>query len=502
LVKVAERIEPPVAAASRYRDDPVAFVHDCFHWPPGEGPTRYQEEILDAIYRHKRVAVRGPHGLGKTALAAWVVLHFALTRDGNDWKCITTAGAWRQLTKYLWPEINKWLRRVRWDKVGREPLRPREEQLVLSLRLATGEAFAVATADPALIEGAHADCLMYVFDESKSVPDAVFDAAEGAFAGAGPDTGREAYALAISTPGEPVGRFWEIHARRPGFESWWVRHVTVEEAIAAGRVSREWVEERARQWGEGSAIFQNRVLGEFAADELGGIIPLAWVEAAVERWHDWAEAGKPGRVTAIGADIGGGGEGDRTVIAVVYDGCKVDVLRKHNFRGSGTATMEAAGHIARLCEATGAVAYVDVVGIGAGVVARLREQGYPVVAFQAAARTELRDRSGEVGFVNWRAAMWCLGRELLAPDSRYPVALPPDDELIGELVAPRSRMTSAGRLQVEDKEAVRKRIGRSTDCADAVLQALIGPALRYEQERREMAEIRWPRERRAGEIVR
>ena len=38
------------------------------------------------------------------------LLHFASTRDalGLDWKCPTTAGAWRQLIQFLWPEVHKW----------------------------------------------------------------------------------------------------------------------------------------------------------------------------------------------------------------------------------------------------------------------------------------------------------------------------------------------------------------------------------------------------------
>jgi hypothetical protein len=73
------------------------------------------------------LAVRGPHGLGKTTVNAIAVLWFALTRDaaGIDWKAATTAGAWRQLEYYLWPEIHKWARRLRWDVLNRPPLNDR-----------------------------------------------------------------------------------------------------------------------------------------------------------------------------------------------------------------------------------------------------------------------------------------------------------------------------------------------------------------------------------------
>jgi len=44
-----------------------------------------------------------------TAMAAWVILWFALTREaeGTDWKIPVTASAWRQLSKFLMPELHK-----------------------------------------------------------------------------------------------------------------------------------------------------------------------------------------------------------------------------------------------------------------------------------------------------------------------------------------------------------------------------------------------------------
>jgi len=450
-----------------YRDDPAAFVHDCFVWPDGQGPTAYQDEVLSELPVRRRVAVRGPHGLGKTSLAAWAILWYALTRDGEDWKCPTTASAWRQLEKYLWPEVHKWARRVRWARLGRGPLAEGQELLALSLRLGTGEAFAVASDTPALIEGAHADCLLYLFDEAKAISAATFDAAEGAFAG-GTAAG-EALALAASTPGEPVGRFYDINARRAGLEDWWVRAVSLEEAIAAGRISPDWAAQRERQWGRESAVFQNRVLGAFAANDEAGVIPLAWVEAANERWRGWRDAGGAkgaAPLTCVGVDVARGGE-DKTVLALRY-GPVIGELRRY----AKQDTMATTGQVvAVLRQHPGADAVVDVIGIGAGVVDRLREQKLPVRAFNAGEGTVARDRSGELGFVNRRSAGWWGLREWLDPANSEQIALPPDDLLTGDLVAPRWRMTSGGRIAVEDKDGIKQRLGRSTDDGDAVMQA-------------------------------
>lgn len=459
----------------KYYNDFAAFGRDCIKWDDDEGLTPYQLEIINGILEYGRYSVRGLHGLGKTALSAIIVLAFALTRDGEDWKVVTTASAWRQLTKYLWPEIHKWARRLNWQKIGRTPFKY-DELLTLSLKLSTGEAFAVASDNSDYIEGAHADHILYIFDESKAIPDATFDAAEGAFSGSVGNN--EAYALAISTPGEPMGRFYDIHKRKPGYEDWHVRHVKMNEAISAGRISPEWVDQRRRQWGEKSALFQNRVVGEFASSDEDSIIPLAWVEMANERWQEWVDAGKPGTVTDIGGDVGYGGQNDKATASIIFDSLKVDNLIEFPQLDKKTATMQLAGYFGGLLNKyPNADAFIDVIGIGAGVVHRLKEQDQKVFGYNVSEKTYLRTRDNEFGFVNKRAAMWWFMRELLEPELGEDIALPPNDELIGELTSPKYKVNSASKIQVESKDDLRKRLGRSPDKADCVIHGLTGKRL-------------------------
>ena len=451
-----------------YRNAPAAFVRDCLVWHDFEGPTVYQCAILDCLAHTHRVAVRSPHGAGKTALASWAILWFALTRDGDiPWKVVCTASAWRQLTKYLMPELHLWTRRLNWQRIGRLPL-GREELLALSLKLSTGEAFAVASQDEAFIEGAHSPSILYIMDEAKAIPGRFFDAIEGAFSGAGQDTHNEAFALVISTPGEPQGRFYDIHVRKPGYCDWATVHISLQDALGAGRISRDWVTARRAQWGERSAVYQNRVEGQFATSEETGVIPLAWIEAANERWHLIMEsADAPHQINIVGVDVARGGE-DSTVVALC---CGLLVTELRYF--VHTDTMATVGHVAGVLQrATSARAIIDVIGVGAGVYDRLWEQGYTVEPFNAAASTDFRDVSGELGFVNCRSAAWWHLRELLDPARGSGIALPPDDLLTGDLTAPRWRVTSGGRIQVEGKDDIRKRLGRSTDSGDAVMQAL------------------------------
>lgn len=448
----------------KYICDPAGFVNDCITWKEGEHPTAYQNEILSSILSERRISVRSPHGTGKSALSSWVILWFSLVHDEDtDWKVPITASAWRQLNKMLMPEVHKWSRRLKWGLIGRVPFNERTELLDLSLKLKTGEAFAMASDKSERMEGSHGESLLFVFDESKEIPAATWDSAEGAFS-----TG-SCYFLSVSTPGEPAGRFYEIQAHRPGFDDWHVRHITLKEAIDAGRINPEWARQRAIQWGEESAVYKNRVLGEFASSEEDGVIPLSWIEAANARWLEWND--KPDTEKAetlfkcVGVDVARSGE-DKTVLAPRY-GDIITELRPYVKRD----TMSTTGMVEGILNAHGGYAVVDVIGVGAGVVDRLRELKKDVKAFNASEHTNMKDVTGELGFINVRSASWWLMRELLDPAQGHEIALPPEDMLTGDLTAPHWKVLSGGKIQVESKEDVKARIGRSTDFADAVIMA-------------------------------
>lgn len=464
--------------AARYLYDPVGFSRDCIDWHAArsDGLAPYQEASMADLVDAHRLAIRAPHGTGKTGLGANVVWWFALTRDAAriDWKCVTTAGAWRQLEKYLWPEIHKWAKFIRWDVVGREPMRPGRELMDMVIKGRYGQAFAVASSDPALVEGAHADSLFFLYDESKAVRADVFDATEGAFSGARDSGLPEAFALAISTPGAPSGRFYEIHTKRPGLEDWRTRHITLAEAMAAGRISREWADRRARQWGADSALYYNRVLGEFHSGAEDTVLPLAWVEAAIERWLDWDAAGRPpnpGR-SVFGVDVARGGADltcvARRVSAVVED------FETYNIADTALIAKLVNKKMVHVQDHS----VVDIIGVGAGVgdilAAPLDANGYQrsVTRYNAGRKSTRRDRSGELGFKNQRAALWWMAREALDPAFDPVLAIPPDDDLLAELTAPTWWVTPENKIQVEPKDDIRERLGRSTDRADAVLQTL------------------------------
>jgi len=119
-------------------------------------------------------------------------------------------------------------------------------------------------------------------------------------------------------------------------------------------------------------------------------------------------------------------------------------------------------------------AVVDAIGIGAGVVDRLREQKCRTEAFTASRTAgNRRDASREFRYSDMRSFAWWKMREALDPSKSPVICLPDDDQLTGDLCAPKWKVESGARIKVESKDDIRKRIGRSTDDGDAVIQAWV-----------------------------
>ncbi len=210
--------------------------------------------------------------------------------------------------------------------------------------------------------------------------------------------------------------------------------------------------------------------GNFLAgreDHAWQVVPTAWVTAAQDRWQ--TDGAKGLRMTALGVDVAQGG-GDRTVLAPRYGAWFAEPVER-----AGTDTPDApsvAGLIATY-RRDGAAVVVDVGGgYGGGVVAYLKDNETAAAGFNGAAASNRRTADGELAFVNRRAEAWWRLREALDPgqEGSSPVALPPDRGLRADLTAPRWKLTPRG-IQIEAKDEIVKRLGRSPDKGDAVVMA-------------------------------
>jgi hypothetical protein len=207
--------------------------------------------------------------------------------------------------------------------------------------------------------------------------------------------------------------------------------------------------------------------GDFAAgtqDDPWQVIPTAWIRAAQARW---TPQGKPdGPQDCVGVDVARGGA-DKTVLSRRY-GAWFAPLEKHP--GSTTPDGPAVAALTMAALVDGGQANVDVIGVGSSVVDQLRQQNVEVQPINFAEGSAQMDRSQTLRFANKRAECYWKLREALDPDKGDMLMLPPDSELLADLCAPRWSMKARG-IQVELKEDIVQRIGRSPDAGDAVVLA-------------------------------
>ena len=156
---------------------------------------------------------------------------------------------------------------------------------------------------------------------------------------------------------------------------------------------------------------------------------------------------------------------DRTAIAFRH-GRTVFRIEYHEKRGP----MEVAGILANFYRTLGPDAiFVDKIGIGSGIVDRLKELNVPVIGVNSAERADDPER-----YANKRAEIWYRYKEWLEDG---PNRLPNDASLIADTSAPGYKTHSNGSRLIESKQDMKKRGVRSPDGADAVAMTFAEPVI-------------------------
>ena len=202
------------------------------------------------------------------------------------------------------------------------------------------------------------------------------------------------------------------------------------------------------------------------------VIPMEWVLLAQERWNGRGTAVPPqgAALTSLGVDVARGGD-NQTILSKCYGYWFAPLLKYE-----GSETKDGFTLVQRVIEAvdgdpTEATVFVfDIGGVGASPYDIAKDSGFNMDGFNGASKSFARDKSGRLEFVNRRAAAWWGFREGLDPNTGVPIALPPDPELVADLTAPRWELTPRG-IQVEKKDSIKERLGRSPDAGDAVVMA-------------------------------
>ena len=192
-------------------------------------------------------------------------------------------------------------------------------------------------------------------------------------------------------------------------------------------------------------------------------IPTAWIRAAQARWTPKPPVGVP--MCAIGVDVAQGGP-DETVLAPRHDGWYAPLISV-----PGRLTPDGKS-IAGLVVANRRDNAKVVIDMGGGYGEHMKDNSIEVKGYKGAEGYEGRTADRQLKLYNTRSAAYWKFREALDPSQPggSDIMLPDDPELVADLTAPTYAVTKQG-IQVEPKEKVVTRLGRSPDRGDAVVMA-------------------------------
>lgn len=436
--------------------NPVAFIEGIL----GAQLWHKQKQIAQSVADNRVTAVRSSHGTGKTHVSARIALWWLMTRPYSI--VITTAPTARQVTELLWKEI-----RVAYKGAAR-PLGGELLPKASGLTVDDGwKMMGFSTDDPVNFQGHHAPGgVLVIMDEAPGVAPPIWDAVKAVL------VGPEDHLLAIGNPVEANGPFYDLFMKPGAAEchhvsAYDVPNVVEGKEIYPGLCSREWVEQMKEDWGEGTPMWQSRVLGEFPDIDDTTLVPLSWIGPAVKMWHAHNDAGRwDDAPIRIGVDVARFGE-DRTVFA----DCNMTMGVKSIRRYPKQDTMTTAGAVMRKIKTDiPEQVRIDADGLGAGVFDRVNEQETgptKVVEMRGGMKASDPER-----YANLRSEWYWTLRQRLDPASDSPIALPDDENLKWQLTSIKFGLTSKGQVKIESKDDMRKRGVKSPDDADAVMYGM------------------------------
>ena len=433
---------------AEYRDDPVKFVVEVL----GAKPLPYQAEFLQAIADGERkMSVRSGHGTGKSTSASWAMLWYVLLRFPN--KVVVTAPTSGQLFDALFAELKRWINEL--PKQLQPMLTVKSDRVELAA--APSEAFISARTSraetPEALAGVHSENVLLVVDEASGVPEKVFEAAAGSM------SGHSATTILLSNPTRSSGTFFESQTRLAG--SWWTRRWS---CVDSPLVSEEFVDEMRMRYGEESNAFRIRVLGEFPNADDSAIIPFHLIESAMKRDIEVTPDMKP--VWAIDPARFGS---DRTAFCKRVGNVVTEIKSWQGVDLMGTVGRVMAEYEALPMSQRPSEILVDSIGLGGGVVDRLRELGAPVRGVNVSEAPSL----GQT-YNNLRTELWFKTKAWLEDRS---CKLPHNEDLIADLAGIQYSFASSGKMQAESKDSMKRRGLKSPDLADALCLTMASDAI-------------------------
>lgn len=458
-IHLAERV-------ADFYNDPYGFVLFAFDWGVGdlegfEGPDEWQYDVLTEIGNEVskrgfngvdpvdpiREAVASGHGIGKSALVAWLIMWIMATRPHA--KGIVTANTGDQLRTKTWSELAKWRNRCivgHWFELnsGKGSLSMYHIKHVETWRV---DAQTCREENSEAFAGLHSagSTPFYIFDEASAVPDKIWEVAEGGL------TDGEPMFFCFGNPTKTGTVFHKCFGRNK--HRWNTRQIDSRKAkMTNKKLIAQWLDD----WGEDSDFFRVRVLGRFPRAGDMQFIPTDVCFDGMKRGPGMYLGDDP---LICGFDVARGGEDN---CMIVFRRGK-DGKSEKSYRIPGEKSRDSMKVVSMLTMVLDRhkpdVTFIDVTGIGGPIGDRLRQLGYHVVdvgfGHKADNEKHYSNKTAEMGY---RCREWLMNGG----------AIPDETQLEDELTGREYSHNEKGQLVLESKKEMKKRIGCSPDWADAL----------------------------------
>lgn len=464
-----------------YQSDPAAWVADVL----GKRWYSRQEEIVSSYLGSSRLAVKSANGCGKSAVVADLITWEVAVGDPNETLCIVSAPTLSQIEKVIFAylKVNKGLAQVRgFDIPGRI-----SETLTWKIDTEQGSnllAFGKRPSDKDIVssfQGTRKLKTKVFLDEAGGLPAEMFTAAEAVA------TGRDSKILAIGNPDRRGTEFHRIFTDAQLSQDWDLHTISAfdlptftgevvypeereQENLLAGLTSVEWVEHKKRAWGEDSARYKSKVLGQFPDEADNTFFPQSVIDTAYETTIEEDLDIAP----ILGVDIARYGSDESRMY--INRGGRIRLYDDGTEDGgawSKTDLITTARKVHHAAQRVGAkLVNVDANGVGGGVVdALLTLSEFSDAVYDVGAIMTANSSPDNLRWFNQRAYQYDVLREGMA-NGKFDLDYD-DAQLREELITQSYKFSAKGAIQITSKDEMRKLGLSSPDSLDAALLSTI-----------------------------
>jgi hypothetical protein len=435
----------------KFRNDPLNYVKFVFPWGKGvlkehKGPDKWQTDVLKDLAEYSAKcdkpgdlapfmeAIASGHGIGKTCLLSWIIKWFMSTRPHPQ--VIVTANTMEQLNSKTWRELAKWNKLAidghwfEWTATRFYYKKHPETWFANAIPWSENNSEAFA--------GTHETDVLVIFDEASKISDKIWEVTDGAM------TTRGAMWLAFGNPTQSKGRFYDCFYKYQKY--WKTRHIDSRDSNVANKV---WCQQIIDMYGENDDRTKTRVYGQFPT--LGEKQLISG--AAIEKAATYEAEGFEYQPLLLGIDVARFGTCE-TILQFrqgrkVYEPIICPTMDLMQTAAFAAETMSRRKPM---------VTTVDEIGIGAGVLDRLRQLGFSVLGGNSGNMSE------NPRYLNKRAEAYFSLKEYVEAGCE----LPKDKLLIEDLRMLSYDFTDKGRLRIDRKQDFIDDFGRSPDRGDAL----------------------------------